>query len=439
MTLGTVLSRLGVHRTFGEPIEGMPESGVRDRALARLLADADGAVGSGIGAHFDGDVLTITSRPGATPAVATTISAGEVVDAVVDARRNGANAVALTIAFDPAADAEAITVPPVRDPSLAARLPAPELSDALAAGTGGPMHTFDLILAGSEVIRADAVQEMRDFADATNLGVVNLFTAKGMFRWDSPFHLGTAGLQLHDFTLAGLAPDRPILAVGVGRDECPEALLRDAGIAPDGIWPIVRLPVDRLAEFAGSVRAAQDGPPVMGQLFTRLWDVAQPHYKLEDVPLNPARAAADISESLPEGAVVTLEPGTVGWWIARALPTTQIGSVKVPAAGRLGLAVAAAVLHALDGTRAIAVVAGDEADDAENVAMIELARSRGLDLVVARWGDAGADVIVSPEAHRARLAEAFATGGVQVIDVPVEFGPATELLVAAAGPLAAWS
>ena len=284
------------------------------------------------------------------------------VDAVVDARRNGADAIALTIEFDPSADAGAITVPPARDPSLAARLPAPELADDPAAGEPGAMHTFDLILAGSEVMRAGAVQEMRDFADATNLGVVNLFTAKGMFRWDSPFHLGTAGLQLHDFTLAGLAPDRPILAVGVGRDECPEALLRDAGIAPDGVWPIVRLSVDRLGEFAGSVRAAQDGPPVMGELFTRLWNVAQPHYQLLDVPLNPARAAADISESLPEGAVVTLEPGTVGWWIARALPTTQIGSVKVPAAGRPGLAVAAAVLHALDGTRAIAVVAGDDAD-----------------------------------------------------------------------------
>ena len=124
-------------------------------------------------------------------------------------------------------------MPPARDPSIAARLPAPELP---LDGS----HTFDLILAGSEVLRVGAVQEMRDLAEATNLGVVNVFTAKGMFRWDSPFHLGTVGLQLHDFTLAGLAPDRPILAIGVGRDECPEALLRDAGISPDsdGVWPI---------------------------------------------------------------------------------------------------------------------------------------------------------------------------------------------------------
>ena len=50
------------------PSTAQPDSGVRDAALARLLAEADGAVGSGIGAHFDGEVLTITSRPGATPA-----------------------------------------------------------------------------------------------------------------------------------------------------------------------------------------------------------------------------------------------------------------------------------------------------------------------------------------------------------------------------------
>ena len=66
MTLGDVLAHLGVRHVFGEPIAGSHDPGVRDAEAALLLAEADGAVGSGLGAWFDGAVLVLTSRPGAT-------------------------------------------------------------------------------------------------------------------------------------------------------------------------------------------------------------------------------------------------------------------------------------------------------------------------------------------------------------------------------------
>ena len=392
-----------------------------------LLAEADGAVGSGIGAAFDGSVLMLTSRPGAAPSPVAVHSAAGVVEALVHAREIGADALALDLRFDPGAEVGAVSTPVVHDRSLAARLPAPDLPLEGA-------HTFDLVFAGSEVIRAGKVDAIRALAEATGLGVLNVFTAKGMFRFDSPFHLGTVGLQLHDFSYAGLTPERRVLAVGVGRDECPAPLLRDAGISPDGVWPVTAAAVDRIDVLAGSLGAAHDGPPVVGELFTRLWDVVQPLYRDERVPLNPARAAADIAEALPEGAVVTLEPGTAGWWITRALPTTQIGSVKVPAAGRPGLALAAAVLSAMEGTRAVAVV--ERPIGPESMELVELARTLGLDLVVEQWGDAGS--LHSPEDHREQLRAALEKPGVHLVDVPVDLGPATEQLVEAAGPLAAW-
>ncbi len=237
--------------------------------------------------------------------------------------------------------------------------------------------------------------------------MLNVFTAKGLFRWDSPYHLGTAGLQLHDFALAGLAPNRPILAVGVGLDECPDPILRDAGLSPDGAWPVTRVATERLGSLGGLVRAAHDGPPVLGELYQRLSGVAQPLYRVEDVPLNPARAAADVGESLPEGGVVTLEPSTAGWWVARTLPTTQLGSVRVPAAGRPGLAVAAALLASIEGRPAVAVVEAPVGP--ENRALIELAHSRDADLVVAVRGDAGD--ITSPEEHRELLRAAAREAG----------------------------
>ncbi|HXY93933.1 MAG TPA: thiamine pyrophosphate-binding protein, partial [Acidimicrobiia bacterium] len=211
-------------------------------------------------------------------------------------------------------------------------------------------------------------------------------------------------------------------------------ILRDAGLSPDGAWPVTRAAVERIGALGGAVRAAEDGPPVLGDLYHRLSGVAQPLYRVEDVPLNPARAAADVGESLPEGGVVTLEPSTAGWWVARTLPTTQLGSVRVPAAGRPGLAVAAALLAAIEGKPAVAVLEPPVA--AENRALVELARSRAADLVVEVWGDAGD--IASPEVHREQLRAALAAPGVTEVAVPVAFAAATELLVEAAGPLAAW-
>jgi nucleotide-binding universal stress UspA family protein len=351
------------------------------------------------------------------------------VDAVVHAHERGGGAIAIELGFDPARESGGVvTTPVVRDPSIAPALPAPDLPR-----NGGPF-TFDLVLAGSEVIRAGAVEELRDLADRTGLGVLNVFTAKGLFRWDSPYHLGTAGLQLHDFALAGLATNRPILAVGVGLDECPDAILRDAGLSPDGAWPVTRVAIERLGSVGNLVRAAHDGPPAPGELYQRLSGVAQPLYREEDVPLNPARAAADVGESLPEGGVVTLEPSTAGWWVARTLPTTQLGSVRVPAAARPGLAVAAALLASIEGKPAVAVVEAPVGP--ENRALIELARSRDADLVVAVWGDDGD--ITSPEGHRDQLRAALAKPGVTELRVPVSFAAATRLLIEAAGPLAAW-
>ena len=262
MALGELLAQLGVERVFGEPLAGAADPGVRAPALALLLAEADGAVGSGIGAAFDGSTLVLTSRPGAAPSPVAVDSAAGVVEALVHAREIGADALALDLGFDPGAEVGAVSTPVVHDRSLAARLPAPDLPLEGA-------HTFDLVFAGSEVIRAGKVDAIRALAEATGLGVLNVFTAKGMFRFDSPFHLGTVGLQLHDFRYAGLTPERRVLAIGVGRDECPAPLLRDAGISPDGVWPVTATAVDRIDVLARSLGAAHDGPPVVGELFAR--------------------------------------------------------------------------------------------------------------------------------------------------------------------------
>src|SRR5258705_5613753 len=51
------------------------------------------------------------------------------------------------------------------------------------------------MLAGPGVLRHRAVDGLREFAAAANVGVANTWGAKGVFNWDSPHHLGTCGLQ----------------------------------------------------------------------------------------------------------------------------------------------------------------------------------------------------------------------------------------------------
>ena len=68
------------------------------------------------------------------------------------------------------------------------------------------MAALDIVaVVGPGVVRAAAVDGLSDMARKGGIGIVNTWGAKGVERWDSPFHFGTAGLQERDFELAGLA------------------------------------------------------------------------------------------------------------------------------------------------------------------------------------------------------------------------------------------
>jgi Thiamine pyrophosphate enzyme, central domain len=317
--------------------------------------------------------------------------------------------------------------------------------EALLAATGAPLpvqpldpdETFvaDFVLAGGAVVREGYAADLATFAERTGLGVLNAFTAKGIFRWDSPYHLGTGCLQERDLALAGARPDAAVLVVGVDTDECPPALLRGAGIeesAPG--WRSVR-PSDLLSAAPG-VRPSWGSPPQpppQPELFQVLWDIAQPLYKLEGAPLNPARAASDVAGVLGAEGIVCAEPGLAGWWIGRTVPTTRLGSVALPAAPRDGAAVARAYVIAAQGGTALAVV--DDALDPLASGLIERAREQGLSFVVEIWGAAGS--VTDAADHRERAAAALALPGVTVLEVPIDYSP-TAALIDAAGPLVAW-
>jgi hypothetical protein len=285
-----------------------------------------------------------------------------------------------------------------------------------------------VVLAGPGVIDAGALDALRAFAAAGDLGVANTWGAKGCFAWDSPHHLGTCGLQAWDFELLGFADADAIVTVGLDPDESPEDRV--------ALAPILAFDPADLDGAVGRVR--RTGEPLRNELYPRLAAIAQPGYLDERVPLHPARAVAELGAALPDGGVLTAEPGIAGLWVARTFPTPALAAgaprrVVVPARREPGAAVRTAREHAAAGRPAV-VVAADPLSDATQTAIDELLDASGPGVVV-RWRDGRPGL--DPLEHAARLVGALGAGRPAVLEVGVRLED-TDALVAAAGPVVAW-
>ena len=142
------------------------------------------------------------------------------------------------------------------------------------------------------------------------------------------------------------------------------------------------------------------------ELFRRMSAIAQPGYVDESVPRHPARAVMDLKQSLGPETRVVAPPGDAGLWVARTFPTDRMGSVVVPAYDRPGIAAAVALVSAARGTDTVCVVT--DPIDAVTAELRSIATRHDLPVRFEMWGD---DVDWSR----------------------------TEDLVAAAGPVVAWT
>ena len=262
--------------------------------------------------------------------------------------------------------------------------------------------TGALVVAGPR-LDDDGVAAVRAFAERTNLGVLNTWGLKGLFRWDSPYHLGTAGLQVRDFELAGVLDADVVLGVGLDHDESPPELLGN----------LREIDVDELDQWVARLGRNHE-PPARPRLYTDLAAALAPLYASDAVPLTPARAVAAIAAARPEGAVVAADPGPAGFWVARTFTTTELRSVRVPAdrAGRWFDVAGARI--------AVTTAPVDREPDG--------------DCVLVAWGSAGAPA----DAHERALRDAIAAGGPHVVEVAVDLG-CTQVLVDVAGAIRAWT
>ena len=433
--LGRCLVALGATRAFASvadvgpigsvgPVRtdlGLDLHAVGDPVLAALLAAADGRIGPGPGvAVLDGQRVLLTSAPGV---------AAEVITVSDPAYLPGALA-GWTLGLVHAA------VEYVLDLDLDAPAP-PGLEPMVLDDTAGELLTLSptladfrlLILAGPGVVRSGHVAGLQALAAQTGAGVANTWGAKGVFPWNDPHHFGTVGMQARDFDLAGFDEAELVIATGLDLLESPtDRWAGSAQVLEVEPWQLSTLAL-RWPE--------PESVPEPPELYRRLSAALADRYTSVDVPLAPARAAADLSANLPEGGLVAADPGPAGLWIARSFPTLVPGSVIVPAAHQPGFAAAAALVAALRSRPAIAVTT--DPVDGMTEAVLALAEAWAQPLVLEVWGGDGPLERAEDHAElvQSALDRAAADRSVVRIDLPVELSD-TRILVEVAGEVAAW-
>lgn len=429
-TVGDVLEerlrQLGVARVYGEALAGLQHVAVDDPDLAVLLADADGRIahhdGSGrLGAALvPGPILHLSSCPGGTAPLLTVGSLEEALDALVD----------------PPGMAVPGTTALHLDLDLGA--PAPPGATASARPERRPVLTLDpsmaqlelMVVVGPGVVRSSALDGLTSFSRASGAGILNTWGAKGVERWDSPFHLGTAGLQQRDFELAGVATADVVVTSGLDPDEA----------GPDDLGSLVvqDVPPAQLAALSHGWPRSHRRPSAR-PMYDALAAVVTPLYESDAVPLSPARAALHLSGALPDRGIVVADPGPAGFWVARTFPTSFPGSVCVPATRVDGFAAAAAVVCGLEGRPCVAVshqLDGPDGLDDTTAALLELAEAIEVPASLQLWGPRGS--LDGSGGHVELLRVELEGRGVRIDDVPVDL-EATDELYEVAGPLRAWS
>ena len=370
------------------------------------MADADGRIGEVDGggrlgaALLPGPILHLSSEPGGRAPLQTVGSPEELLDALVDPPGSlvpGTSALHLDLDLGaPVPEGLAASARPERETVLTL--------DPSMAGLR------ILTLVGVGVVRARGLEGLRSFSRTAGSGVVNTFGAKGVERWDSPWHFGTVGLQARDLELAGLGDADVVVVAGLDPAELPSGAL-DRVVAQE-VHPAQ---LGALGVRWGSPAGAPEHRP---RLYDELAAVVGPLYEDDGAPLSPARAVLHLSGALPDGGMAVADAGPAGLWVARAFPTSIPNSVCVPAAACGGFAAAAALCCALEGRAVLAVTDEAGIDAPESGAVLSLAEHLGASVPLQVWRDTGSSWSCAAD-HVALLRSHLSAGGVRVDDVPV--------------------
>ncbi|MHB1059945.1 MAG: acetolactate synthase large subunit [Rhodanobacter sp.] len=325
------------------------------------------------------------------------------------ARMEKPGAVLIELAEDIAKlDAKTTPLEPRRFPR-----PAPN-ADALA-------RAFDLIaaaktpiiIAGNGAVRRQASPQLRRLCDATGIGVVNTFMAKGCVPRDADYCLFTMGLQQKDYPVH--AVDEADLVVTIGYDlvEYPPRLwnpnadkaIIDIDFLPAEIDGQYHPQVELVGDIATSLAALADMLEAHGALpcdlsSQRAWRARMQAdieaYKDDDTDgaIRPQKALWDVRAALGSSDILLSGVGAHKMWIARYYQCDEPNTCLIPNGFcAMGMPLPGAIAaHMVHPDRKIFGIAGD-GDFMMNVQEMETARRLDADITLMVWEDGGYGLI----------------------------------------------
>ena len=264
-----------------------------------------------------------------------------------------------------------------------------------------------LILAGNGCIRRRASKQLRKFCDATGIGVVSTFMAKGCVDMDSDYCLYTIGLQAKD--LVACAVDAADVVITLGYDmveyhprlwnSMKDKTIIHADFLPAEIDEHYHPETEIVGDLAHTLwmlndRLTREGVPkfdLSQQYSTRqqMQDELALH-KDDDTKgsVRPQKALWDVRQVMAPNDIVLSDVGAHKMWIARHYQCHEPNTCLIPngfcsMGFALPGAVAACLVHP---DRRVLAISGD-AGFMMNVQEMETAKRLNSNIVVMVWED----------------------------------------------------
>lgn len=269
-----------------------------------------------------------------------------------------------------------------------------------------------IILAGNGVIRQDASAELTKFAEATGMGVINTFMAKGAISQDSMSSLYTIGLQAKDLVFRAIHESDLVITVGYDMVEYPPKMWnaeRDKKIihldfVPAEVDENYRVEVEVVGDLQHALQMLNDGVHDNPFEIDQTRQHAIRHQMMEDFatyenddtsgPIRPQKVLSDVRKALGPSDVLLSDVGAHKMWVARQYQCYEPNTCLIPNGfASMGFALPGSISAALvDPTKNVMAVAGD-GGFLMNVQEMETARRLNSDIVVMVWEDGGYGLI----------------------------------------------
>jgi len=337
-----------------------------------------------------------------------------------------------------------------------------------------------LLLIGAGANRKNVIEPLRAFVEKTGIPFFNTQMGKGAIGGYHDKYIGTAALSEGDYVHCAINAADLIINTGHDVVEKPPFLMEDgetrvihvnfnSAHVDEVYFPQLELIGDVGSTFARLTKMMQPDPAHDFSYFERVRKHVLSHIdeSIDDprFPPVPQRLVADVRRVMPDDGIIALDNGMYKIWFARNYRSSQPNTVLLDnALATMGAGLPSAMMASmLHPDRRVLAITGD-GGFMMNSQEMETAVRLGLNLVVLvlrddaygmiRWKQAVAefadwglefgnpDFVKYAESfgahgHRVQatddfvpiLEECFATGGVHLIEVPVDYSENKRVLI----------